>query len=614
MLEQAIQLHQTGRLTEAEAAYQRILAGQPQNADALHLLGVVHLQTGRTESGIELIRRALAIQPDNPMFNNNLGKALVDAKQYEEAAERCRRAVSAAPQYVDALNNLGNALRGLRRYDDAIATFNRALQMQPSYPPLYNNLGAALRDAGKKLEAVAFFQRATAIAPQFAEAHHHLGGVLNELKRYDEAVNAFLRALQFRPDFPETHSCLGDAYFHLKKYDEARNCFERALQLDPNYADALLGKGTLLHFDENIDEAFKYFRRAIAIKPDYAAAHYSLGVALLGIGKVSEALESYKKSQACDPEYPEAHYGLAMANLLQGDLEAGWPEYEWRWKVESCVSMPRQFNQPQWDGSPLNGKTILLHAEQGFGDSIQFVRYVPMVAERGGRVIVEAPRPLLRLFSSTFPQLTWIETGAALPAFDVQCPMLSLPLAFKTTTATIPQKVPYLTAPESDVAYWRGMLSQTRRPRIGFTWAGNRNYKNDRNRSIAFETMSEMLKCGVGQFVSLQKGEPPIPAELSVIDHTPSLNDLAATAGLISTLDLVVSVDTAIGHLAGALGKPVWILLPRFPDWRWLTEGTESRWYPTARLFRQRALGTWPAVLAEVIEALRKHPFELAGR
>jgi hypothetical protein len=296
--------------------------------------------------------------------------------------------------------------------------------------------------------------------------------------------------------------------------------------------------------------------------------------------------------------------------LLHGDFEHGWPEYEWRWKTRDFSSGRRPFTQPQWDGGSLNGRTILLHAEQGLGDTLQFIRYAPLVAEAAGNIVVECPAPLKRLLRHSLRQVPVLSKGEPLPPFDIHCPMLSLPLACRTTLANIPRQVPYLNADSELAAHWQGKLvSQRELLKVGLAWAGNKAHKNDRHRSIELSTLAPLGEVPHVSFISLQKGEPAkqatrAPAGITLFDWSNELGDFADTATLIANLDLIISVDTAVAHLAGAMGKPVWTLLPFVPDWRWLLEREDSPWYPTMRLFRQSAPGDWSGVITRVVGAL----------
>jgi tetratricopeptide (TPR) repeat protein len=346
------------------------------------------------------------------------------------------------------------------------------------------------------------------------------------------------------------------------------------------------------------------------VKPDYAEAFNNRGNALQALKRLDEALASYDKALAFKPDYAEAHWNEALLRLLTGDFSRGWAKYEWRWRNESLALSTRNFSQPLWLGAAaIDGKTILLHSEQGFGDTIQFCRYVPLLAARGARVILEVPRSLQELMTNLAGATQVISKGDSLPDFDVQCPFLSLPLAFATRLETIPSATPYLRAPVQALKNWQARLGPKARPRIGLAWSGRPTHKNDQNRSISLRSLLALLDIEA-TFVSLQKDVRTDDAAVlkerdDILDFGDALKDFSDTAALISHLDLVISVDTSVAHLAGALAKPVWVLLPFLPDWRWLLDRDDSPWYPTARLFRQDNTRAWDDVIVRVHEALR---------
>jgi len=370
-----------------------------------------------------------------------------------------------------------------------------------------------------------------------------------------------------------------------------------------NLAEALKATGDL-------ESAIECYRKALEIQPDYVIGYNNLGAALVKRGWIDEAIALYEKATRLFPDKPEPHWNLGLALLLNGDFANGWKEYEWRWRCKDFPSPRRDFPQPQWDGSDLTGRTLLLHAEQGLGDAIQFLRYVPMAAERcGGRVVLEVPACLKGLARTVGGASLLVETGTALPQFDAHLPLMSLPLIFGTTERTIPAEVPYLFVDPRRVAAWSARLATDRRLRIGLAWAGSPKHNNDRNRSCPLAALSRLAGVFGVSWHSLQKGDAAdrcsaAPEGMNLIDHSNDLNDFADTAALIANLDLVISVDTSVAHLAGAIGKPVWIMLPAAPDWRWMLARGDSPWYPSARLFRQAAAGEWASVDAAAAEAL----------
>ena len=420
-------------------------------------------------------------------------------------------------------------------------------------------------------EAVASFHKALQIKPDIAEAHYNLGGAFSDLGKHEEAVSSYRRALEIKPDYAEAHNNVGNALGDLGKHEDAIASYQRALKL----------------------------------KPDYAKAHRNLGNALKHLGKHGEAVASFHIALQVKPDDADAHYNLGDTLLLNGDFEAGWKEYEWRWQIEQLKNSRRYFAQPLWLGEDtLDGRTILLHSEQGIGDTIQFSRFAKMVADRGARVILEVPSPLAGLMEKLEGFTRLVENGSALPYFDYHCPLLSLPLAFNTDIDSIPAHIPYIFSDSARVASWQKILGVKTNPRVGLVWSGNRTHKNDHNRSIALIRMLPLLAQDI-QWISLHKEIQEREADLlasrkDILHFGDELKDFSDTAALIELMDLVISVDTSVAHLAGAMGKPVWILLPFIPDWRWLLDREDSPWYPRARLFRQPKVGDWAGVISRL--------------
>ena len=382
------------------------------------------------------------------------------------------------------------------------------------------------------------------------------------------------------------------------QYDEAIAAHRRSIAINPKSHVPFFNLGNALKDKGQTDEAIAAYRQALGLRPNYPEAHFNVGTSFGDKGQTAEAIAAYRQAIALDPNYAAAHWNLALMLLARGEFQEGFKEHQWRWE---CKGLPRRrnFAQPQWDGSPLAGRTILLHAEQGFGDTLQFIRYAPLVAARGATVIVGSVPELHRLLQGTPGVSRWLASGETLPPFDVHCPLMSLPHARSARRwKTIPQSVPYLHADAGLSAWWRNESGRhdSNRFKVGLSWAGNPTHVNDRNRSLSLAALGPLAQVQGVSFYSLQKGDSarqPRPSGLELIDRTEDLKDFADTAALVANLDLVISVDSAVAHLAGAMGKPVWTLLPFTADWRWLLEREDSPWYPTMRLFRQAARGDW---------------------
>ena len=560
-------------------------------------------QRGEHGEALKLIGRALNTNAGVAAAHSNYGIVLNVLGRYGEALASYDRAIALKPDYAEALNNRGITLLALRRPAEAMASFERALALNPTYADALINRATGLRLLGREGEAAVSYRQALAVNPDHIETLIGLGNCMQSLQNYDEALACFERVLTLRPDIPEIYSNRGNALWCLRRPAEALVSYEAALALMPDYADAHNNRGLALLELNRPDEALQSFDRALALKPDYTDALINRGNAMRDLKRASEAIASYDAALAINPDLADGHWNKALEQLLTGQFEQGFANYEWRWKRAGTVA--RDFAQPQWRGKDLTGKIILLHAEQGFGDIIQFVRYAPMVAARGATVILEGPDALLPLLSDIEGVTALVSRGAPLPPFDLHCPLMSLPLAFGTTLATVPAAVPYLRVPPASAEKWRGRLPRSGLPRVGLVWSGTATHKNDHNRSLPLERLAPLLAMPRIQFVSLQRelrdaDVPALATFPALLRLEAYLTDFADTAAVIAELDLVIAVDTAVAHLAGALGKPVWILLAHVQDWRWLLDREDSPWYQSARLFRQPRIGDWDSVIARL--------------
>ena len=606
--EQALQLHQTGRLAEAGALYRQILAVQPNHSGALHLLGVVSHQAGRGDLAVELIRRSIALNPQNPSAHSNLGEAYRALGRFDEAIASYRHTLQLQPDHPEALYNLGNALMGKGQADQAVLCYRSALHIRPNYAEANVNLGSALVELKKYEDAIAAYRQALLLKPGIPEIHNNLCAALIKLERHEEALAAIRPALELKPDYAEAHNNLATIFAANRHFDEAIVAFRRAIELKPLYAQAHGNLGNALREMGRTDEAIAACHRALELDPNSSEAHNNLGSALLEIGRGDEADSSFRRALELAPDFGDARVNHAMLLLLRGNFEQGWPQYEAR--LHLSPTSARDFAQPMWDGSPLRGRRILIHPEQGFGDAIHFIRYAPLIAERGGEVIVECRSPLADLFRTVKGVREVVVEGDPLPPFDVHVPMLSLPLLFQTTRATIPKDVPYLLVDPARREIWKKRLGEKRtRFRIGLCSAGSPQNRRTRTRDISLEQLRPILQVEGSDFFNLQPGSSTEEATRSlegIIDHTKEIRDFADTAAMMAELDLIISVDTAVAHLAGALGRPVWTLLPLVPDWRWGLDGADTPWYPTMQLFRQTTAGDWGSVVQRVAGALNE--------
>jgi tetratricopeptide (TPR) repeat protein len=556
-LAQAVDHHQAGRLTEAEAAYRAVLGLAPNQPDALHLLGMVAHQSGNSTEAARLIERAISLLPNAAQFHFNLGQVHHGLKEPAKAQAAYDRAYQLQPNLMPALNwtalfnQIGEQLMARRDLASAISAFQRASDCNTDLPEPLNNLGLCLRMTGDWKGAAAAFEKAVKRRPSLVDPHLNLGVTLMEMGEMEGAVRSLEEAVRLRPDLALAHTNLGAAWRQL---------------------------------DDRPGKAF-------------AAACASLETAI-----------------ALDPDSPAAHKNLGIVGLLLGDFQRGWANWEWRLREKEQAARP--FTRPRWTGGPLENKRILLHIEQGLGDMIQMSRYVPMVAARGAHVILECFPALANLMNGISGAAQVIPAGTPLPEHDLRCPIMSLPFLFGTTLQTIPPPV-LLPGPTAErVNQWASRIERDGLYRVGVSWAGSTLHHNDRNRSIALDRFSDLLAVTGVRFFSLQKGSAAeqikkVPAARGMIDLTTALSDFEQTAALIQNLDLVITVDTAVAHLAGALGKSVWIMLPFAPDWRWMLQRSDSPWYPSVRLFRQTTRGDWREVLTAVRKSLEKQRDDL---
>jgi tetratricopeptide (TPR) repeat protein len=542
ILQDALSLHQQGRLREAEKLYARALKAAPDNFDALHLLGLINAQTGQMGEAYRLMSAALKINPNVPDVLVNFANVLHGLKRDDEALASIDKALALRPGDPDALLHRGNALNALNRPNEALPCFDAVLARNPGHRDALLNRGIARATLGDHQQALADFDAVLARMPKDAETLYNRATALIELGRYAEA---------------------------------------------------------LLALDD-----------ALAVWPQHLRAWTNHGRALQALNRHEEAVASFDKALAIDKNYSDAHFNAALSLLTLENLQRGFAEYEWRWRRTGITDARRGYRGRLWLGEfPLDRRTILLPAEQGLGDTIQFVRYAPLLAQKGAKVVLEVQPVLKELLSTVSGVASCHARGETLPAFDVYCPLGSLPLALKTEPSSIPTAIPYLRADDAHIAKWRPALEALPGKRVALAWAGHARHANDRNRSIDLTLLEPLFACEGVSFVSIQRdlrdNDAARLAEFGITDFGPRLTDMTDTAAVLALADLSISVDTSVVHLAGAMGREAWVMLPFAPDWRWTLTKERSPWYPQVRLFRQHAAGDWPNVIATVRDALR---------
>jgi tetratricopeptide (TPR) repeat protein len=581
---EALALHRQGRCKEAAHAYRCVLERAPRHVQALTFLGVIALQSNELALALELTSRAIESDPASAAAHLMQGHVLLRLERHAAAAVSYERVRLLEPDRVDGHIHHAQVLHQLGRHRHALSSFDRALELRAD----------------------------------FAELHHGRGLVLHELGRYEEALASYDRAIVVNPLYAEAHDSRGTVLKDLRRLDAALASYERATALKPHYAQAHLNRGNVLAAMGRQETALASYDTALGLAPDDLHLLCNRGNLLGDLGRYTEALASFDRAIDIDAQHAQAYFSRAFVHLVRGDLLCGWRDFEWRRRNQHCATSreKRTFPQPVWLGdADIVGKTLLVHCEQGLGDTLQFCRYVSRVAELGARVVFEAPQSLRGLLDSLEGVAQCVSAGEPLPAFDYYCPLLSLPLACKTTLETIPSRVPYLRASTARERCWYEKLGERTRARVGLVWSGGFRpdqpelWSVNERRNIPLALLAPLAHPDV-DFYSLQRGEAA-EGELAgliengwdgprLIDHSAELCDFNETAALIEQLDLVISVDTSTAHLAGALGKPVWILNRFDTCWRWLLDRADSPWYPSARLYRQETAGDWGGVVQRV--------------
>jgi tetratricopeptide (TPR) repeat protein len=633
-----------GDLDEAARLFGEALAVDADFPDACYNLALTRHRQGRLDDAVNLYWRVVGLAPGFAETHTNLGAALQALDRPFEALACFRRAVELDPADPDKRINLGDQLRGMRRPAEAVEAFQPVLALRPSDAGALMGIGAALLDQGQAQEALQFLESAIEQRHDLSAAHANRSIALRDLSRAEEALRAAELAAAFRPDNTRTLMVLGDACLELgyveraieaysaatmpgpdeaqahhklglaltqrDRLEEARDHLEQALALLPEDAVLIAHMGNVAAKQQRIDEALGLYHRAIGLDPKLSIAWANMGILFHDMQCFDDALDCYAQVRAISKDRAVADYNESATRLVLGQLEAGFRLYEARAWIGRLAGRQWNYPQPQWDGrADPAGTTILAHAEQGIGDTLQFCRYLPLLADRGAHVVARMQKPVASLIATIDPRVEVIDDDRSLPSFDWHVPLLSLPFAFKTTLETIPRRIPYLTVPAEPRERWRAALPKGAVRRVGLAWAGNPSHQNDAQRSIPFQLLLPLLDRRDIAFVSVQKtvnerDRAAYESARTLYRCGESLLDFGDTAGLISQLDLVISVDTSVAHLTGALGLPVWVLVTWAPEWRWLLERPDSPWYPTARLFRQPAQGDWEGVVEAVGRAL----------
>jgi tetratricopeptide (TPR) repeat protein len=604
LLNEAVRLHQLNKFDEAEPMYLKLLLSAPENIEIRYLLGVLLHQSGRHREAADYLEKVVATDPTYAEAFNSLGNVYQAIGDIEKAEAGFRRAIELKPTLAIAYLNYAGLLQQIGNEPAAIEVYKKGIHADPAFLPLYQKLGEVSAKRGNLPEAEKWFRQALKFAPRDDRLLTSLGLVLQSQNRLAEAVHCFQSIIDNAPGSYEAINQLGMIYEAMGFLDKAEQAFSSALSIQPTYAEACYNKAGVLAKTDRYEEALSSYKHAVELKPNFPQAFNNWGFALQEQGNLDDALRQYEKAISLDPEFADAHWNYALALLLCGRFEEGWREYEWRWRSGQRFAFRDKLNKIEWDGSISTNSRLLLYAEQGLGDAIQFVRYIPLVMKRCSSIVLAVHIELTALFRQAFPGIAVQSFDQFLPEYDAHCSLLSLPRLMGTGLDNIPSHVSYLKSKPEQTAVWKekfqdagGLIN------VGIVWRGNPKHKRDRHRSVSLKAFERFTSMKRMRLYSLQKDaehEELHRFQGQLIDYTENFTDFISTAACLEHMDIVVSVDTSVAHLAGALGKPVWLLLPKIPDWRWLLHREDSPWYPSMKLFRQRENGDWSSVFDAV--------------
>lgn len=643
---QALQLHKNGKVNEAKNLYLTLIAAYSNSPRLLNNLAMIEFQQGRFEAGLEYVEKSLDIDPNQFTAYGNRGAALFALNRFDEAYRDYNQAITLnnnyaegyynrgilheknnrheqaladydkaiklRANYTNAYNNRGNVYKTLKRYEEALSSYEDAIKLNPRHAKAYYNRGVILKEQKKYSEAFASYQQAIALNSNYVDAYNNCGNVLIDLQKFEEAIVCFQKAIEINPNYAYAYNGLGNVLMELKRFDEALLNYEKAIALNSDSPDPHNGKSNALQELKRFDDAVSGYEKAISLNPDAADTYANRGLAMQGMKNFDEALQNFDKAIELNPELADPYWNKALLKILKGEYEEGWQLYEYRRYKQDLKGSYPIYEQPLWLGQEsVAGKILYIYPEQGFGDFIQFCRYVPLVENLGAKVILKVPNALYAMIKTMGLNARIVRNDEKVDEFDFHCPIMSLPLAFKTTVETIPNKIPYFFSDQFKKNYWERKLAYASNSlKVGLVWSGSKDHKKDHDRSLRLAQLEPILDLPV-TFYSLQKEvreqDKITLSKLSQIQqYHEELNDFSDTAAMVDCLDLVISVDTSVAHLAGAMGKHVWILISYLPDYRWMLDREDTPWYQTARLFRQANVGDWNSAILNVRKALEE--------
>lgn len=640
ILNLAMKNHRAGNFAIADELYRKLRQSDPKNAEIMRLSGLSAGQNGNYGYALKFFAKAISLNPDYTEAFSNRGVIFQKMGKHNEALENFNKALSINPYCAETLNNRGNLFIFLNEPNKALDDLKKAIYINPNFSEAFYNLANVLRDQKHFEVAIKTYSQAIKIKANYFHAYLNRGRTFIDLGDMKNAINDFEKAIDLNDKSPEAFNNKGFVYYELKRYDEAFANFNKAVNLDPCFIGAINNRGLSLLALDKPEKALVDFQKSIEIAPEKPEPYHNLGFAFhkifkyekaidcfskalnlnhsnpkniynnLGatyraLGNYEESLKCYDKSISLDKNYAEAYFGKSLVSLLLGNFSEGLDCYEWRWRTENFTSPKRKFEKPLWDGiADLSGKTILIHWEQGLGDTLQYCRLVKEIKKKNTKIIFEVQRQLYGLIKTLDPDITIVQSGSKLPYFDYFCPLMSLPQILKLTVNNIPAYKKYLEPSASKIHYWEKLLGKRVKPRIGIVWSGSKTHANDENRSINLDNFLTAIP-EIFDLVSLQKDIRK--EDLETLKNTPVIQNYSElienfsdTAAVCSLVDIILTVDTSVAHLAGAIGKPVFLLLPLVPDFRWLLEREDTPWYPSMRIFRQKTRGDWKPVFSEI--------------
>jgi tetratricopeptide (TPR) repeat protein len=612
-LEKAHHLHQSGKINDAILIYEDVLKEYPNSSDVTHYLGLAKIQLGEEKAGKHLLEKAVLMEPENVIYRGNYGSALLGLKEFTLAIKHLEMAIKLTPDNYNFHNDLAVAYKELNDFEKAKKHFLQALVLKPEFSLAHKNLGVLYVEKNKAEDALNCFLEALKHSPSDPFMYVNVAKALNILGRHEHAINYLNKALSFGKNIYVIHKNMGYSYIGSQKYDLAEKHFKIGAELIQNSPEPFTDYAELLSLQYRYYEAIECYKKALTIDPKSIIAHVNYGNSLKEIGKYDEAIIHYKHALLLDPNNAHAHHGLGYEYLRKGEYELGWREHEWRFKVtrlKNITGCILYSDKNEWDGTSLKNKVLYIYTEQGIGDVIQFIRFIPEIISVGTKIILACQKELHSLLSCMKEISDIISLDDDPGKYDYQCSLLSLPLKLNVTLKNLNNEVPYIKVENKHISFWkRKMGKKTGKMKVGIVWAGNPAFIKDRTRSPGFEVFEDILNLEEIKFYSLQMGDAKNDLHISdlsnkVIDLTDNLNDFKDTAALMSGLDLIISSCTAPLHLAGSLGLPVWAILSKYSDWRWMVDRSDSPWYPTMRLFRQENANDWQSLMNHIKKEL----------